>query len=124
MFDVKMPLLASAGTQPQHDIALTNLLCAAGLPGAENLEPQQYLKILDDFTERVHWKTVRNFRQFEKWPWEYHYSMPYYRMLVLVTVLQKECGVHYDLVKIPEEVHDRTRLVDVHRPRGDAGFHG
>jgi hypothetical protein len=82
------------------DIALVNLLCAEGLPGAEKLNVDQCLAELDRWAERVKFETDRHLYKFRQNPGDYENSEGYYRMLMLVTVLQQDLGVHYDPARI------------------------
>ena len=50
------------------DIGLMNLLCAEGLPGAENLDVQDCLKKLDDLAATVKFETDRHYYRFREHP--------------------------------------------------------
>jgi hypothetical protein len=80
-----------------------NLFCAKGLPGTEGVNLTQMERKLAEWVEIVRWKTVRNLRLFKKHPADYHHSEAYFRALALVTVLQRDLGVHYNPAKIPED---------------------
>ncbi len=82
------------------DIALMNLLCAEGLSGSEKLDIDMALDCLDEFATRVRVETERNMHRFNSNPSEYQNSKPYFRMLMLVTVLQQDFGIRYN----PERV--------------------
>lgn len=99
----------------QVDIARMNLLCATGLPGAENLDIDQALATLDKWAERVRFETDRHLYKFRQNPANYENSEGYFRMLMLVTVLQQDLGVHYNM--------DRVRDVDFRRSQ-DLFLHG
>ncbi len=77
------------------DIARMNLLCAEGLPGAENLNIQENLDTLDTWARHVDDETFRNLHRFWEHPEAYNNSLAYYRMIMLATVLQQDLGVHY-----------------------------
>ncbi len=78
------------------DVAEMNLLCASGLPGAEKLDIDASLKTLDEWAGRVRVDTERHLYRFQENPAEYKRSEAYFRMLVLVTVLQQDCDVRYN----------------------------
>ena len=78
------------------DIGLTNLLCAEGLRGSENLDLDKALNCLDDMAARVRLETDRNMHRFRSNPAESENSEPYYRMAMLVTVLQQDFGIRYN----------------------------
>ena len=80
----------------QVDIARMNLLCAEGLPGAENLNLRKNLDTLDQWAQHVDSETVRNLHRFWEHPEQYDHSLAYYRMIMLATVLQEDFGVRYD----------------------------
>jgi len=82
------------------DIAEMNLLCATGLPGAEKLDINRCLARLDEWASRVERETERHLYKFRQTPIEYYNSPGYFRMLMLVTVLQQDLGVHYNLERV------------------------
>lgn len=82
------------------DIALVNLLCAEGLPGSEDLDIEQTLKTLDLWAAAVKGTTERQLYMFRNDPADYENAEPYFRMLVLVTVLQLDLGVHYNMERV------------------------
>ena len=97
------------------DIAYLNLLCATGLPGAESLNIAECRKTLDAWAELVKLQTDRYLYKFQQNPEEYEGKEGYFRMLMLVTVLQQDLGVHYNM--------DRVREVDFKRSQ-DLFIHG
>src|SRR6266404_3484036 len=86
------------------DLALINLVCAEGLPGAEQLDAGFCLGALDRWAEMVRWETVKEMRQFDRAPGHFHNSRNFFRALTLVTVLQEDCGVRYNPAKISPDV--------------------
>jgi len=82
------------------DIGLMNLLCAEGLPGSEGADIPALLGIIDKWAEFVALETARYYHQFVRDPADYENSEPYFRMLVLLTALQRDLGVHYNLAKV------------------------
>ena len=82
---------------PEHlaeiDIAEMNLLCATGLPGAEGLDVGKCLARLNAWAERVRFDTELHLHKFRENPGEYNGSEAFFRMMLLVTVLQQDCGV-------------------------------
>ncbi|MBX9627999.1 MAG: hypothetical protein K2X82_29645 [Gemmataceae bacterium] len=98
----------------QLDIAVVNLACAAGLPGAETIDVSGCLRWLDraaDMTRR--WTDAGLDEFFRPNPGEYKDSEAYFRVLALTMVLQRHCGVRYDPSKagagpeVPFEFHER-----------------
>lgn len=76
--------------------ARANLLCAKGLPNAERLDVEHCLRTLDSWAELIRSETHRYVHQFKQNPAEYENSPGYYRMIMMVTVLQKDLGVRYN----------------------------
>jgi hypothetical protein len=109
-------LLKMSASQLRHaDIAEMNLLCATGLPGAENLSVGRCLATLDAWARRVRRETDRHLYRFRQAPAEFSHSEGYFRMLMLVTVLQQDFGVRYN--------PDRIRGIDFRDSR-DLFIHG
>ena len=82
------------------DLALMNLLCTEDLPCAEGLEMHTCLSRLDAYAQRVAAETQRNLHRFLEHPQDYENSEAYYRMGMLITVLQQDCGVRYNPARI------------------------
>lgn len=79
------------------DIGEVNLVCAERLPGSEVLDIRACLAKLDDWSDLIRKETKRLRSRFERNPQQFNGSKPFFRMLVMVTVLQRDLGVHYDL---------------------------
>jgi hypothetical protein len=93
-------LLAMTAEQLAYvDIAEMNLLCASGLPGAENLDIDHALATLDRWADRVAFETDRHlYRAHDpKWADHYRHSEAYLRAEMLVQVLCEDLGVKYNL---------------------------
>jgi len=78
------------------DIARVSLLCAEGLPGATGVNIDKCLATLDAWARRVGHETDRHLYRFTRAPADYSHSEGYFRMLVLVTVLQQDFRVRYN----------------------------
>jgi len=78
------------------DIAEMNLLCATDLPGAEKLDVDQLLARLDDYAERVRYWTDQSMWDFQQNPGKFENSEAKFRVLLLISVLQTDFGVHYN----------------------------
>lgn len=99
------------------DIALVNLVCARGLPGAEGLDIPAVLTRLDEWAERVRSETERHLYRLRDPQWAEHYrkSESYLRVEFLLQVLQEDCGARYN--------HERIRDPDF-RNSEDLFLHG
>ncbi len=95
-------LMISPEDLSRQEIGLLNLRCAEGLPGSEKLNVADQLRELDRWAGRVRMETERNLYRFHANRAEYNDSEPYFRMLMLVTVLQQDFGVRYNPVRIRE----------------------
>ena len=88
------------------DIALMNLLCAEGLPGAENLKVEDCLATLDKWATHTKREIDRNYHHFRKDPAYYYHSEAFYKMLMLAVVVYEDFGVRYNpkLIAPPSEM--------------------
>jgi hypothetical protein len=78
------------------DIALMNLLCSEGLPGAEDVNIDACLSGLDQWAERVKAETLRNYHQFQKDRKYFYNSESFYKMLMLAVIVYEDMGVRYN----------------------------
>jgi len=97
----RLPTLAELVASPDADLdridmALLNLVCAVGLPGAEELDIRHLLDTLDEWATLVRLETDRNYYKFIHAPGGFNNSQAYFCILYMVTVLQCKCGVHYN----------------------------
>jgi hypothetical protein len=88
-------ILLSAEEIPHYDLLALNLLCAQGLPGVEPLHVGTYRNMVRIWAARVKHETDKYFYQFRQDPTNFSNSEAYFRMLMLVTVLQQDFGVRY-----------------------------
>lgn len=84
------------------DIALMNLLCAKGLPGAENLDVPTVLKQIDEWAAKVKFETERHLYRVKDPRYAEHYANSEARLRAefIVQTLQEDCGVHYNPERI------------------------
>jgi len=93
-------LLGLPGEQlGEVDIAEMNLLCAVGLPGAQELDVDHALATLDQWAQRVKFETERHLYRARdpKWADHYRHSEAHLRAEFLLQVLQQDLGVKYDM---------------------------
>ena len=67
-----------------------------GLRGSENLDLNQCLGRLDNLARYVRQETDRNYHRFREHPDEFKGNEGYYRMMMMITVLQQDLGIHYN----------------------------
>ncbi len=96
------------------DVAEMNLLCAQGLPGAEKLDIRKYLKTLDEWAEKVRFNTQRYYHKFSQHRKDYDDSEGEYCMMMLITVLQQDCGVHYSKERILNADYTNAKYLFIH----------
>ena len=80
----------------RRDVAETNLAAAFGLPGAEQMNLGACRRRLDEWAEVVRERTNKWWPRFLSQPEAFSDSPGQFRMLALVSVLQRELGVHYE----------------------------
>lgn len=97
------------------DIGRANLLVAKATPGGEDLDVDQVLGTLDQWAKAVAFDTDRHLYKFHADPANYENSEGYFRILSLITVLQRDLGVRYN----PERIYEP----DFTNP-GDLFIHG
>lgn len=79
----------------QCDVGRLNLICAQGLPG-EYADLDIELQTLDRWSEAVRKMTDLHIHRFREHPEKFQSSEGYFRMLVLITVLQQDFHVSYN----------------------------
>ena len=98
----------------RRDIAEVNLACAADLPGSKWINHEYCTEFLDRAAGLVEQATERAWPKFQRRPWQYEKSEAYFRVLVLITVLQRDLGVRYNPDKISENVPLDTADTFIH----------
>jgi len=81
---------------PRFSLGFLNLICATLLPDTADLDLIACLKQLDLWAQHVKGETERNFYRFRRNPGEYRHSEAWYRVGMMATVLQQDCGVRYN----------------------------
>ncbi len=79
------------------------MACARGLPGTVNVDFEYCLSRIDDMAEFVRRFTEKSLPRFRRKRWDFNNSEAYFRVLCLVTALQRDLGVRYNPGKIPED---------------------
>ena len=74
-----------------------NLICATMLPDTANLDIPACMRTLAEWTELVQRETEKQFYQFRRSPADFNNSEAYFRVLTMITVLQCDLHVTYDL---------------------------
>lgn len=87
----------------QVDIGRANLLCAEGLPGAENLDVEEHVGRLDAWAERVRRMTEQHLPGFASIAAHFDHSEAKWRLCAMAKLLNEECGVGYNQSRIESE---------------------
>ncbi len=98
------------------DIARMNLLCAAGLPGAEKLDVDHALATLDEWAKRVAFETDRHLYRVTDPRYADHYkqSEARFRAEFLLQILQEDLGVKYDMSAANNFSFKDSRVAFIH----------
>jgi hypothetical protein len=75
------------------DVALLNLLCAEGLPGAEQLDVNRCLSTLDSWAAAVRRYVGDSYRDFARSPGDYSHDIGVFCFLSMVTLLKHPRGI-------------------------------
>ena len=96
----------------QCDIALMDLLCAQGLPGADGMNIKSCLATLDQWAAHVQAETTRNFHKYRDNPSGFYNSEGYFRMLMMSVVMYEDFGIRYNpnRITLPGRVDPNDRF--------------
>lgn len=89
------------------DIGLMNLLCAEGLPGAENLDVGQCLTNLDQWAQDLRLQIDRNFHRYQENPGYFYNSTNFYKMVMMASILYSQYNIRYNPQRIETPAETR-----------------
>lgn len=92
---------------PKVDTARMNLLCANGLPGAENMDLAGCLATLDRYTDVVRNQTEKYLPMYSRAPEKFRNIEGFYRMQMMVTVLKQDLGIDYSVERSNDEAAEK-----------------
>lgn len=98
-----------------YDVAMVNLACAADLPDAPT--PQQIrecLQRLDKMAEATRYYTAKRMPEFHHQPEVYHHSEAKFRVVCMISIIQKLFGVLYNPAKKPADAPFYTADTCIH----------
>lgn len=104
------------------DIGLMNLLCAERLPGAENVNIDEYIAKLDYWADYIRKDTELRIRSFYQAPAKYDNSENFFRMVNLVLTLKEEMKVHYNLLNMARIDFSDSREIFIHGPLSGGNY--
>ncbi len=90
------------------DVAWVNLICAAGLPGTDRMDPLCCMRRIDELTRIVAFETARSMHQFYRNPANYENSEAYFRILSMITTLCRDCGIIYNPARFEDDAPFET----------------
>lgn len=96
-------LQMSADRLEQTDPLEVDLAVARTIPGSEGLDVGKYKRMADEWAEHIRSETVRHLHRFRENPGEYKDSLPYFKALVLATVIGQDYRVAYDTAAVAFE---------------------
>lgn len=118
-------LLRFSPTQLQQlGLACLSLVCARGLPGAEDVDIPAYLTRVKEWAALVRQRTPRFIGSFKNDPADFNHSYGFFLMSILVQVLKKDLGLQYNSAWIsPSEETVKSGYLDsrdllIHGPLG------
>jgi hypothetical protein len=99
---------------PRHelnsvDIALVNLLCAEGLPGAEDLNIPACLATLDKWTDAVRRYTRDNAEYYHRDPAAYYHHKGFSKLVSMAVLLKRGIGIRYQPTAIGNYIFADSR---------------
>jgi hypothetical protein len=106
------------------DIALMNLLCAEGLPGAEGLDVKQSLALLDQWAEVARVAEAKYRPTFYRDPANYDHSLAKFKAVNLVLTLQQDLGCGYNMELVTSGAMADVTSTRFFRDSSDLFLHG
>lgn len=89
------------------EIARLNLLCASGLPGAEQMDLAECLTTLDRYAAVVRDQTGKYLPMYTRAPEKFRNIEGFYRMQMMVTVLKQDLGINYSAERSNDEAAEK-----------------
>ncbi|MDF7802120.1 hypothetical protein P4C99_21795 [Pontiellaceae bacterium B1224] len=106
------------------DIARVNLLCAEGLPGAENLNVEECLITLDEWAELVRANEEKYSLQFFQEPKRYDHSLAKFKVVNLGLTLKNDLHCGYDTTLIESGAMNDVRSIRFFKSSESLFLHG
>lgn|GEM_PF-4360790 len=105
--DTSLPTLAEVCESPADflgklDVGTLNLMCAGGLPGAEDLDLAKQIAWLDDAAHQVDLQTRARFDEFALKPGDFNNSPGTFCCNYLLRTLQELLGVQYNPARVTD----------------------
>jgi len=107
-------LLLSPQALEKVDIALMNLVCAQGLKGADNLDFERCLSMIDNWAEIIRADTISRLPIFYQNPARYDHSENLYKVVNMVLYLKDKLGIHYDPTCVNNKDFSNPEYIFIH----------
>ncbi len=101
------------------DIGLMNLLCAQGLKGADNLDIDKCLAILDEWAETVGADIEKLLPKYNEHPEQYDNSENMFRVVTMCYGLKHLFRIHYNLENMKDMDYSDSSQIFIHGLLGD-----
>jgi hypothetical protein len=111
MLNWKQLVLESNEQLPVHDLAEVNLACAEGLLGSEHINHDECIDRLNHYARCAAHYTERRMPEFRERPDIYDGSEAIFRIVCMITLLQKQFGIRHNQAKRPTEARLATEDV-------------
>jgi len=96
-----------------------NLLCAQGLKGADNLDIDKYLAVLDEWAETVGADIERLLPKYREHPEQYDNSENMFRVVTMCYGLKHLFKIHYNLENMKDMDYSDSSQIFIHGLLGD-----
>ncbi len=124
----ELTLGALLASQPEElgsvDIAEMNLLCAQGLPGAENLDIDKCLGKINEWIPRIRHEQDRHLYRMKQMPEFYKNSEAYFRCYLMAQTLGEDMGLSYNMDLVNSGIMADTASTRFYRDSRDIFIHG
>jgi len=106
------------------DIARMNLLCATGLPGAENIDVEKYLATIDQWAKVVKAEEKKYLPVFYENRVKYEYSQAKFKAVYLGLTIQQVLKCRYNMELVNSGIEKDWASLRFHEDSRDTFIHG
>jgi len=106
------------------NIARMNLLCAVGLPHAENMDVERYLATLDKWADIIKTEEKKHRPAFERNPARFDNSLSKFKAIYLVLTIQEDLQCGYNMELVNSGVMQDVRSLRFFEDSRDLFLHG
>ena len=106
------------------DIARMNLLCATGLPHAENVDVEKYLETLDQWAGVIQAAEKKYLPAFHRNPAKYENSLSKFKAIYMVLTTQEDLRCGYNMYLVNSGILYDYKSLRFHEDSRDSFLHG